>query len=217
MADNQITPFQLTDQFTMDNFNQRINETNTALQNKADLGADGKVPESQLPSMEVDAYTKAQSLSDTTKTLFGLDATAVPDDAMALIKTLIDNANADVNTRASITAGSYTGTGTYGGNNPNHLTFNEEPFLVFLYAYNWSDNWGQIQRTDVNSRIMMIPQFLPVGLPNKNNVLGFSQDGGSGRGWKSGDGKTIYWYSSTNADHQYNYSGYVYYYMAIYK
>ena len=36
MADNQITPFQLTDQFTMDNFNQRINETNTALQNKAE-------------------------------------------------------------------------------------------------------------------------------------------------------------------------------------
>ena len=36
MADNQITPFQLTDQFTMDNFNQRINETNIALQNKAD-------------------------------------------------------------------------------------------------------------------------------------------------------------------------------------
>ena len=34
MADNQITPFQLTDQFTMDNFNQRINETNIALQSK---------------------------------------------------------------------------------------------------------------------------------------------------------------------------------------
>ena len=33
MADNQITPFQLTDQFTMDNFNQRINEANTAFQN----------------------------------------------------------------------------------------------------------------------------------------------------------------------------------------
>ena len=42
MADNQITPFQLTDQFTMDNFNQRINETNTAL---ADIcvGQDGTV------------------------------------------------------------------------------------------------------------------------------------------------------------------------------
>ena len=51
MADNQITPFQLTDQFTMDNFNQRINETNIALQKKADLGEDGKVPESQLPEI----------------------------------------------------------------------------------------------------------------------------------------------------------------------
>ena len=39
MADNQITPFQLTDQFTMDNFNQRINETNTALQNINASGA----------------------------------------------------------------------------------------------------------------------------------------------------------------------------------
>ena len=37
MANNQITPFQLTDQFTMDNFNQRINETNTALQKKAEF------------------------------------------------------------------------------------------------------------------------------------------------------------------------------------
>lgn len=36
MANTQITPFQLTDQFTMNNFNQRINETNTALQNKID-------------------------------------------------------------------------------------------------------------------------------------------------------------------------------------
>ena len=34
MSDKQITPFQLTDQFTMDNFNQRINETNIALQSK---------------------------------------------------------------------------------------------------------------------------------------------------------------------------------------
>ena len=169
------------------------------------------------PTQEGDPLSKATFLKDATAALFGLDATAVPDDVLALIKTLIDNANANANTRARITAGSYTGTGTYGGGNPNHLTFNEEPFLVFLYAYNWSDNWGQIQRTDINSRIMMIPQFLPVGLPNKNNVLGFSQDGGSGRGWKSDDGKTIYWYSSTNANCQYNYSGYVYYYMAIYK
>ena len=39
MANTQITPFQLTDQFTMDNFNQRINETNTTLQNKIDASS----------------------------------------------------------------------------------------------------------------------------------------------------------------------------------
>ena len=39
MANTQITPFQLTDQFTMDNFNQRINEINTALQNINASGA----------------------------------------------------------------------------------------------------------------------------------------------------------------------------------
>ena len=59
MANNQITPFQLTDQFTMDNFNQRINETNIALQKKADLGEDGKVPESQLPNMDYAPATHA--------------------------------------------------------------------------------------------------------------------------------------------------------------
>ena len=59
MVNNQITPFQLTDQFTMDNFNQRINETNTALQNKADLGEDGKVTSSQLPDMDYAPSTHA--------------------------------------------------------------------------------------------------------------------------------------------------------------
>ena len=33
MADNQITPFQLTDQFTMDNFNQRIKEKEGVTEN----------------------------------------------------------------------------------------------------------------------------------------------------------------------------------------
>ena len=60
MANNQITPFQLTDQFTMDNFNQRIEEINTALDN-------------------IDAYTKAQTLSDATKSQYGLNSDAIPD------------------------------------------------------------------------------------------------------------------------------------------
>lgn len=80
MANNQITPFQLTDQFTMDNFNQRINETNIALQNKADLGEDGKVPAEQ-----VDAYSQSDSISAETRTALSLPETATPDAALAEI------------------------------------------------------------------------------------------------------------------------------------
>ena len=47
----------------------------------ASLGTDGKVPEGQLPEMEVDAFTKAETLKDTTAALFGLSSDAVPDDA----------------------------------------------------------------------------------------------------------------------------------------
>ena len=57
MADNQITPFQLTDQFTMNNFNQRINETNTALQKKADASS---------------VYTREESISASTRTALSL-------------------------------------------------------------------------------------------------------------------------------------------------
>ena len=57
MADNQITPFQLTDQFTMDNFNQRINETNTALQNKAPAGYGLGTSAAVLPSTNLDSIT----------------------------------------------------------------------------------------------------------------------------------------------------------------
>ena len=57
MANNQITPFQLTDQFTMDNFNQRINETNTALQNNDPrnwaLGTTATSPKNEINRLSV--------------------------------------------------------------------------------------------------------------------------------------------------------------------
>ena len=57
MADNQITPFQLTDQFTMDNFNQRINETNTALQKKADADLSNVSNETMKAKIESSGFT----------------------------------------------------------------------------------------------------------------------------------------------------------------
>lgn len=51
----------------------------------ASLGADGKVPSGQLPEMEVDAFTKAETLKDTTAALYGLGTGAVPDDVLAAL------------------------------------------------------------------------------------------------------------------------------------
>lgn len=80
MANNQITPFQLTDQFTMDNFNQRINETNTALQNKADTTKKTTVTLSTNWTGEASPYTQTVTISGTTvnsKVDLQPDATAI--------------------------------------------------------------------------------------------------------------------------------------------
>ena len=66
MADNQITPFQLTDQFTMDNFNQRINETNIALQNKADTTKKATITLSTNWTGDVSPYTQSVTISGIT-------------------------------------------------------------------------------------------------------------------------------------------------------
>lgn len=51
----------------------------------ASLGTDGKVPSGQLPEMKVDAFTKTETLKDTTAALFGLPNTAVPDDVLHIL------------------------------------------------------------------------------------------------------------------------------------
>lgn len=50
------------------------------LANKADLGEDGKVP-----AVQVDAYSKSESISAETRTALGLSETSTPDDALAEI------------------------------------------------------------------------------------------------------------------------------------
>ena len=77
MANNQITPFQLTDQFTMDNFNQRINETNTALQN---ITKKTTVTLSADWTGDASPYTQTVTISGTTansKVDLQPDATAI--------------------------------------------------------------------------------------------------------------------------------------------
>ena len=98
------------------------------------LNADGKADAKYLPQM--DFYTKAETLANNTKTLFGLAANAVPDAVFNKIKTLIDSTNSNANGKAKIQTGSYIGTGTGGDSNPTVINLNFTPkFIVIAGSY----------------------------------------------------------------------------------
>lgn len=84
------------------------------------------------PTQEGTPLNKASLLKDTTAALYGLTVSAVPDEVLAAIKSLIDAANANANTKAKIQTGSYVGTGTYGSSNPCSLTFDFVPRMVVV-------------------------------------------------------------------------------------
>ncbi len=83
-----------------------------------------------VTAAQVGAYDKNQSLTSTTAGLFGLSASAVPNDVLA--KILIDSANNNANTKCKIQRGTYVGTGTYGSSTPNILNFNFQPYVVVI-------------------------------------------------------------------------------------
>ena len=95
---------------------------------------------------------------------------------------------------ANVTAGSYTGTGTYGADHPNSLTFSFEPKLVVILADN------------------------NVDATSYSFVRGCSYYRG-GYGHVSWSGKTMTWYvsgsGSASSGTQLNSSGQIYRYVAI--
>lgn len=95
----------------------------------------------QLP--ELDFYSKEETLANDTKTLFGLDASAVPDAVFNKIKTLIDSANSNADNKAKIQIGSYIGTGTSGSNNKNSISLNFQPKIVFVGRQDYGLRGGQ--------------------------------------------------------------------------
>ena len=139
-------------------------------------------------------------LKDATAALFGLGTDAVPDDVLAKLANaaFVENGGlTDVGGNSvgiQIATGSYVGTGTYGANNPNTLTFEFEPKLV-LCANNLLDYAGT----------------------NQFGFMWFGQDGGQAQGSKifSLSGNTLSWYHNKSASNQANQSGATFKYVAI--
>ena len=99
-----------------------------------------------------------------------------------------------------VISGSYVGTGTYGKNNPNTLTFDFEPKLIIISSE------GYYHRAVLP---YMGHGIMTSGSSFDNYTIAFY---GLAVTWS---GKTVSWYNTGSADYQCNNSSYIYHYVAI--
>lgn len=100
-----------------------------------------------------------------------------------------------------IATGSYTGTGTYGASNPNSLTFDFVPKVVFISAY-YSERQHFFFAVNKNSHAQYIESYKSGSVDGGiSAIISFTN--------------TLSWYSEQHAIGQMNASGAVYQYIAI--
>lgn len=163
------------------------------------------------PTQEGSALNKAFFLPDELAAALGIgsDDPSVKDALRALLDAIGDVAA----TIPNIEFGSYTGAGKYGSSNPNSLTFSFAPKYVwitggFVNAPYWTP---RSLYANSASSLIYVPS-MPTSYSIERYTLGTVSNG---YGKRSTDGKTIYWYNTSNAENQLNYSGGVYHYIAI--
>ena len=100
-----------------------------------------------------------------------------------------------------IESGAYVGTGTYGESNPNSITFEFTPKLVFIYRDNVS---------------MGIPMLFPYIWGENYFYTGSNITSGNyQQATVSINGNVMSWYTAGNASYQLNQSGDIYHYIAL--
>lgn len=119
-----------------------------------------------------------------------------------------------------IATGSYVGTGVYGENNPNSLTFDFVPKAVFIIGCDTSSGvkttyFGSSGADTLESIWAMYYDRLTTSYA-ANVGFGTRFNEYSPCGKRSSDGKTFYWYTTyIAAEYQFNVSGTTYYYLAF--
>lgn len=188
---------------TSDEALQRVKDATSHAHTHATSGNDPLTPGM------IGAYTKEEVVSDETKTLFGLDASALPNDVFEAIET----------GKVRVIVGSYIGTGTTGAYNgvetgANMLTFDFAPKIVVIPFHSGGT---PIQNSDGGMDTVVMD-----AVTTEYSVGGFCVGNNTQYAHvkKSEDGKTLYWYTTygTNsaASHiQLNYPDTVYHYYAI--
>lgn len=167
------------------------------------------------PLEEGTALNKTNLLKDATAALFGLGADAVPDDVLKVIRSVLD-----IKTEMEIV--SYTGTGTYGKDNPTSVTFSKAPSVIVMLGYKSVDSGRWYQHLDLDfDNVYMLPTS---AIPTEyTRGFGFGQERNYYTyGKKSEDGCTFSWYTYDHAQgddgddyDQCNDSSYEYYILGL--
>lgn len=112
-------------------------------------------------------------------------------------------------TAPKIETGSYVGTGTYGASNPNTLTFGFAPKFVWIYEWFRSDGWHDAgDAAKIPFEIIPEGEFGRTYPPSTDPIP-------STNTYSKRVGSTLYWYNTSSAGNQLNYSDSTYYYIAI--
>ncbi len=150
-----------------------------------------------------DALNKANLLKDATAGLFGLDATAVPDDVFASLP-------AKINEKSKIATGTYNGTGTYGSGNPTVINFPFQPkILVMATTYTYA---RKINNNDEVNKVFNYQQIQEVFDARGTARIGFIE---TYNHFANVTPAQFSLYNERNAQWQYNLSGYQYYWAII--
>ena len=154
-------------------------------------------PKTKVEQVE-GAYTQQQILADSTKTLYGLGSNAVPNDVLAMLKTLVDNAQISADGKAIAVYGSYNGTGAYGSGSPNTLTFDSKPLLLAILP---STDKASSAQSFMAVRSSKIVYTFPEYFQSICTVT-----------WGE---KSVSWYNSSATNYQFNQSNTTYHYVAL--
>lgn len=180
------------------------------------------------PTQEGTPLNTENLLKVATAALYGLPNTAVPDDVLALLKPLVDNAQTSANNKARIAVGSYVGTGTYGASRPNSLTFDFIPYVLVMLAYKESGNFFPLtSRSD-----HLYTNTFPCDILSGTGFVSYQfaryvSSGGnasSGHIARTSDKKTLKWYATLinnygnlvdSSEAQYNEANIEYFFIAL--
>lgn len=144
--------------------------------------------------------TKANLLKDTTAALYGLGSGAVPDDVLAKIKTLVDAAAANADSRARIEVGSYYGASKVGAGNTSSIQVPSTTKYLIITA------GPQSGKPDNTSALGIFPVWNLTSSYRYRGYYGFfgsREIADPNYSFAKFDGSTLMWYSTSGAGYEY--------------